>query len=132
MRRLVDRVVCPTTRRRRMRRIAHVIAALPMAAAVLAGPLVAPPARADVGQMTVVSEDPVNWTPHVLDGSVAAIAVAESAVVVGGNFSLIQDSRSRRTFRQPFLFAFDRRSGGLSNWSPNLDGVVNAVAPGPD
>jgi hypothetical protein len=80
----------------------------------------------------VVSVDPVNWTPHVLDGTVNGVAIVGSTVVVGGNFGQIEDAGTRRTFRQRYLFAFDRRSGAITTFGPDLDGAVTAVAAGPD
>lgn len=112
-----------------MRRM--VTAALSVAA-VLAGLLVARPAQADFGQWGVVSPYPANWTPHVLDGTVNGIAIVGSVVVVGGDFSQIEDARTGHTYGQQYLFAFDRRSGAIVNFAPNLDGPVNAVATGPD
>jgi hypothetical protein len=103
-----------------------------VSAAVLAGLMMTPPAQADFHQWGVVSVDPVNWTPHVLDGTVTGIAIVGSVVVVGGDFSRIQDTRSGRTFRQPYLFAFDRRSGSITNFGADLDGPVSAMAAGPD
>jgi hypothetical protein len=101
-------------------------------AVIMAGLLTAPPAQADFGQWGVVSVDPVNWTPHVLDGTVSGVAIVGSVVVVGGDFGQIQDAGSGRMYRQAYLFAFDRNSGSVLNFWPGLDGVVNAVAAGPD
>jgi hypothetical protein len=98
----------------------------------MAGLVVGPPAQADFHQRGVVSVDPVNWTPHVLDGTVNGVAVVGSVVVVGGDFAQIEDARSGRTFRQRYLFAFDRRSGAITDFSPSLDGAVTAMAAGPD
>jgi hypothetical protein len=111
------------------------IAAVALAAVTAVGvaaPIGAPPAHADVWQAGVVSVDPVNWTPHVLDGTVSAMAVVGDTVVVGGDFREIEDVHSRRTFHQPYLFAFDRRTGALRDFGPDLDGPVNTVAAGPD
>jgi hypothetical protein len=80
----------------------------------------------------VVSTDPVNWTPNVLDGDVRAVAVVGNAVVVGGDFKRIGDAGNDRQGRRPYLFAFDRRNGTVLPFSPALDGAVNALAAGPD
>src|SRR5690242_5213570 len=104
-------------RRHPMRRI--VTAAL-SAAVVLAGLVLARPAQADFRQWGVVSADPVDWTPHVLNGSVTGAAIVGSVVVVGGTFGEVQDSRSGRSHRQRYLFAFDRSSGAIADFGPDL------------
>jgi hypothetical protein len=115
-----------------MRRNAPITAVLSVAAAVLAGLAMAPSAQADFHQWGVVSVDPVNWTPHVLDGTVNGVAVVGSVVVVGGDFAQIEDARTHRPYRQRYLFAFDRHSGAITDFGPDLDGAVTAVAAGPD
>jgi hypothetical protein len=90
------------------------------------------PAHADMHQSRVVSPDPVNWTPNVLDGTVNAIAAVGDAIVVGGDFQRIEEANGRDAVRRPYLFAFDRGSGRLLNFWPDLDGPVNALAAGPD
>src|SRR5437762_1265549 len=52
--------------------------------ALLAGLAATAPALADQAQSAVVSADPVDFTPHVLDGTVRAIAVVGDTVVVAG------------------------------------------------
>jgi WD40 repeat protein len=88
------------------------------------------PARADLGQPRVVSDNPVDWTPHVLDGTVWAMAVVGDTVVVGGSFSTVADSGRHRTYARRNLFAFDLRSGEVRSWAPSLDGPVYALAAG--
>ncbi|GAA1736059.1 delta-60 repeat domain-containing protein [Luedemannella helvata] len=90
------------------------------------------PGYADIHQPAVVSEDPVDWTPNVLDGQVNAIAVVGSTVVVGGNFARIAEAGSRQSYYQPYIFAFDSSTGRLVDFRPNLDGPVNSLVAGPD
>ena len=42
------------------------------------------PAEADQAQATIVSPNPVDWTPHVLDGTVWTMAAVGHVMVVGG------------------------------------------------
>jgi len=108
----------------------RLIAAAALVAAGLAGVL---PALADVAQPTVVSADPVDFTPHALDGTVRAIAVVGPTVVVGGTFSSVADEDGLRGVRRPYLFAFDAQTGALRrSFAPALDGSVYALAAGPD
>lgn len=53
-------------------------------------------ATADIAQPSVVSANPVNNTPHVLDGTVRAIAVVGNLVVVGGNFEEVREAAAAR------------------------------------
>jgi hypothetical protein len=80
----------------------------------------------------VVSANPVNWTPNVLDGEVRAIAVVGNAVVVGGDFRRIGDAAMDRQGQRPYLFAYNRSTGAVLPFAPALDGPVSALAAGPD
>ncbi|GAA1769161.1 PKD domain containing protein [Luedemannella helvata] len=100
-------------------------------AATLAVTWAGAPAHADTRQPAVVSADPVDWTPHVLDGTVRAVARLGSVIVVGGDFGWVQDARTGRARRQPYLFAFHARTGALLPFRPRLDGPVLALAAGP-
>jgi beta-propeller uncharacterized protein DUF5122 len=89
------------------------------------------PATADLAQPTVVSENPVDYTPHVLDGTVWAMAVVGNTVVVGGSFTSVADSSRRHTFSRHDIFAFDLRDGTIRSFAPQVDGPVYALAAGP-
>nr|WP_062340649.1 delta-60 repeat domain-containing protein [Herbidospora sakaeratensis] len=92
--------------------------------------LVATPAWAGIRHPSVVSPNPVNHTPHVLDGIVNAFALVGNTVVVGGEFSSVKSGTS--TLRRTNLFAFDLTTGRISPFAPFLDGAVNALAAGAD
>ncbi|MDQ7909593.1 delta-60 repeat domain-containing protein [Phytohabitans sp. ZYX-F-186] len=106
----------------------RLFAAAVVTAATLAGVV---PAVAQVAQPAVVSADPVDWTPHVLDGTVHAIAVVGDTVVVGGTFSTLATTAGAR-YRQDYLFAFGATDGRLRRFAPRLDGPVYSLAAGPD
>src|ERR1041385_3259193 len=99
-------------------------------AALLASFVVALPALADVAQSTVVSADPVDQTPHILDGTVRAIAIVGTSVVVGGDFTTVTDSTGAQHYRRVCLFAYDLASGRVLDLAPAIDGPVYALAPG--
>lgn len=81
----------------------------------------------------VVGEQPVQWTPHVLDGSVKDILRIGDTVVVAGEFERISDSDGARTHHRRNLFAFRHGSGEiLSRFTPSVDGTVTSLAEGPD
>jgi hypothetical protein len=79
----------------------------------------------------VVGADPVDHTPHVLDGIVNAFALVGDTVVVGGRFSQVREAGGRETLHRANLFAFDVRTGRvLPDFTPLLNGPVYALAPG--
>ncbi|HEY8473343.1 MAG TPA: delta-60 repeat domain-containing protein [Natronosporangium sp.] len=98
-------------------------------AALLVGVL---PAHADREQPRVVSEHPVDWTPHLLDGTVYAITTVGDTVVVGGSFTAATDAARRVRYDRQYLLAFRAGDGRVSRFQARLDGPVHALAPGPD
>jgi hypothetical protein len=60
-----------------------------LSAAVLVGLLAQPGSAVNVPQAVVVSSNPADWTPHVLDGKVAAIVQVGDKIVAGGSFTKI-------------------------------------------
>ena len=90
------------------------------------------PAAADLAQSQVVSADPVDFTPHVLDGTVWTMAVVGDTVVVGGAFTKVTDSSRRQTFARHNIFAFGLHDGTIRPFAPIVDGAVYALAAGAD
>ncbi|MEV4411938.1 PKD domain containing protein [Catellatospora sp. NPDC049609] len=78
-----------------------------------------------------VDEDPADWTPHILDGEVHALAVVGDTVVVGGDFTRVADAVLEQEHEREHLFAFDLRTGEVLDFAPELDGVVLSLTPGP-
>jgi Domain of unknown function (DUF5122) beta-propeller len=84
-------------------------------------------------QPNVVSADPVDFTPHVLDGSVLAIASVGSRTYVGGTFTTVVNAGTSAQLPRNYLFAFDRTTGRvLDTYTPALNGAVESIAPAPD
>src|SRR3712207_24974 len=104
------------------------VAAMLVAAAGLAGVV---PASADPAHPVVVSTNPVDYTPHILDGTVWAITVVGDTVVVGGSFSQVTDSTGQRRYARKNLFAYGLRDGVIRPFAPVVDSAVYALAPGP-
>jgi hypothetical protein len=90
------------------------------------------PAAADLGQPSVVSADPVDFTPHVLDGTVWSLALVGDTVVVGGSFTKVTDASRRRTLARRNIFAYGLRDGQIRAFAPSVDGVVYSLASGGD
>lgn len=83
-----------------------------------------------VGHQSVVTDNPVNWTPHVLDGQVYGMAVVGDKVVVGGRFTTVQNAGSQNQLTRRNIFAFDRDTGKVvGSFEPKIDGTVYDVAP---
>jgi hypothetical protein len=93
----------------------------------------AAPAQAQSAALTkVVSQNPVDTTPHVLDGKVQAIAPVGSSMVVGGAFNTIRDANTSAQIAQPNLFAFDASTGRIvKTFHPSVDGSVETAVAGP-
>jgi hypothetical protein len=109
-----------------MRRRLFVAAAL----LALVGAAGTVPAAADIAQTKVVSTDPVDVTPHVLDGTVWAVAVVGDAVVVGGSFTKVTDSTGTKTYNRRNIFAYGLNDGAVRGFAPTVDGPVYALAAG--
>jgi hypothetical protein len=76
----------------------------------------------------VVSENPADWTPHVLGGRVSAIVQVGNRMVVGGNFSRVREPGRGELVRRN-LFAFDASSGIIDRgFAPDPDGHVEGLA----
>ena len=106
-----------------------------LAAALLAVVAVAGgahPAAADLAQPGVVSANPVDFTPHVLDGTVWTMAVVGDTVVVGGAFTKVADSSRKQTYARKNVFAFGLNDGSIRSFAPSVDGAVYALAAGAD
>jgi hypothetical protein len=100
------------------------------AATLLAALAAALPAAADLAQPAHVQSNPVDFTPHVLDGEVRALALVGETVVVGGDFTAVSDSSGRIQYPRSNVFAYELRTGRVLGFAPRLDGPVLALAPG--
>jgi PKD repeat protein len=102
----------------------------------LAGSLVVPgsPAHAvQVGQDQLVSDDPANFTPNVLDGSVKSIQQFGEIILIGGDFSQIQSRDGTTTYSRHNLAAFNATTGEISTaFAPDPDGEVTTIIPSGD
>lgn len=88
----------------------------------------APAAAVQAPHDRVVSADPADFTPHVLNGRVNAIVVVGSTVVVGGSFKEVQEPGGQIVARKN-LFAFDSTTGALSTaFRPGINGKVFTLA----
>jgi hypothetical protein len=107
--------------------------ALP-SAAVLVGLLAQPGAAVNVPQAAVVSANPADWTPHVLDGKVDAIVQVGDTMVAGGLFTRVANAATPATaIPRSNIFAFDATTGVVDTaFASVLDGEVESLAMAPD
>lgn len=106
--------------------------------AVVAPVLLASPALAlGYAQAGVVSANPVDYTPNVLDtangnGMVLAIAPVGNVVYVGGNFTTVRNAGTSANITRNYLFAFDRTTGKVTTFAPAVNGIVQTIMAAPD
>jgi hypothetical protein len=99
-------------------------------AAVVAG--MALPVAGQPAQSHVVSDNPVDWTPHVLDGTVYSLTSAGSLVVAGGDFTGVSDPSGGQVFGRGGVFGWDSTTNAITGLHVDVDGPVYAVQAGPD
>ncbi|WP_020576111.1 PKD domain-containing protein [Actinopolymorpha alba] len=103
--------------------------ALALVCALVPAALAATPASAvQTPQPKVVSDDPVNWTPHVLDGRVKAIVQAGDTVILGGAFTQVSSADGATILNRSNIVAFNAKTGAISTtFAPQVDGEVTAL-----
>lgn len=103
-------------------------------AATLAPSLPAGPAAAvQVAHDRVVSANPADITPRVLDGTISSIVTAGDTVIVAGTFTQVQTADGLLTLPRTRVFSFNHRTGAIdTRFAPVVDGEVNALALAPD
>ncbi|WP_237706793.1 PKD domain-containing protein [Kribbella flavida] len=114
------------------RRVCAVVLAIVTAITVWLVPAQAGQA-VQVPQDRVVSEDPANFTPNVLDGSVKSIVQVGNTILIGGLFTQIQAAAGGPVLARRNLAAFDATTGAISTgFAPNPDGEVTTIIPSGD
>ena len=84
-------------------------------------------------QTRLVSDNPANFTPHVLDGEVNAIIQVGNTMVVGGNFTQVQAASGGGAVARTNIFAFNATTGALNTtFAPTLNGEVTSLVAAPD
>ena len=113
----------------RVSRLAAVAAVL--ATAALVGPQAA---VGDTAHPKLVSRDPANFTPNVLDDGVShsavhALAQSGTTMYAGGLFQKVTDYAGNQHTRSNIM-AFDATNGAMSEtFQPNVNGQVWAIEP---
>ncbi|WP_432949219.1 PKD domain-containing protein [Kribbella sp. CA-253562] len=84
-------------------------------------------------QSTIVSADPVDWTPHALNGEVHALIQVGNRVIVGGTFTTIRSATSSAQISRRSIFAYNATTGALdSTFLPTVNGSVDTLVASAD
>lgn len=90
-----------------------------------------------IAQPTIVSADPVNFTPNVEDDavvghtSVDAFAQLGSTMYAGGAFHLVQNAARNTSYTRNNVMSFNATTGAMTSFAPNVNGrVFGLVASG--
>ena len=76
----------------------------------------------------IVNEDPANFTPHILNGTVYSIVQVGNLVVVGGNFTQVRQTTSSPIITRNRVMAFNATTGVIStSFNPNPNNTVYKV-----
>ncbi len=82
----------------------------------------------EMTQTVIVNPDPVNNTPHVMNGRVLQFARIGNTIYVAGSFTRVQRSSGGPVLDRTNVFAFDVNTGAISTtWTPRVDGEVNSL-----
>jgi hypothetical protein len=115
-----------TPRVRRRALVAGVLLAVGLAAGTL------PAGAVNPTQSAIVTDDPANFTPQVMDGRLLSITKVGNTMVVGGTFTTVRAPGGTNQSR-PYLMAFNAATGAMSTtFLPVLDGSVDVVVAHPD
>ena len=76
----------------------------------------------------VVNTNPLDTTPHILDGNTQAVVDLGSKVIVGGKFTQVKRWNQPTVFTRNNIFAYDKATGAIdTTFVPQLDGQVTAM-----
>jgi PKD domain len=107
-------------------------AALAVLVTSLAGAVAAasPAGAVQTAQASIVSANPADFTPNVLDGQVNAIVQIGNEIVIGGTFTQVQQvGAGQPVLTRDHVAAFDASTGVVSStFAPAFDGVQGVLS----
>lgn len=83
---------------------------------------------------TLVSPNPRNWTPDVLDGRILSLVEVGDRIVAAGTFSQVREKGDGKpTLSRTNVFSFDPTDGTVDpGFAPVVDDEVQVALPAPD
>lgn len=108
--------------------------ALAASAFVLLGPSVLPAQAVNADHVDrVVSANPADNTPHVMNGSVIAITQVGNKIIAAGTFTSVSPAGTFASTGDDLarnrIFAFDATTGAIdTGFDPNIAGAVNSLS----
>jgi PKD repeat protein len=118
-----------------MRKIVRILVSMGMTLGV-AGLVLTPSGAAlavQTPQDRLVSPLPASWTPSAVDGSVQSIVQIGNTMVMGGDFTQVEEAGSTTVLSRPNILAFNATTGALSTtFLPQIDGMVEVLLPSAD
>ena len=92
------------------------------------GVTASPASAVQVHQARIVSADPADYTPDILNGQVNAVVVVGDTVIAGGRFQWVAEP-GQTAENYPNIVAFSATTGQISTaFHPEIDGEVLALA----
>ncbi len=117
-----------STRRGAVATIALAVALLATGLGALGAPRPASAAPPPASHGALVDPNPIDHTPHVLDGRTEAVLDLGSRVVVGGTFTRVKRWNQPGELARPYLFAYDKATGTVDTaFLPAPNGRVSAL-----
>jgi len=111
----------------RARRVATAtLSATAAGATVLA--MAGPASAVNAPHSSVVSTNPADFTPHVMNGSVQSIVQIGNKIVAAGTFTTVRQTPTSADIVRNRIFAFDATTGLIDGaFNPNLSGSANSL-----
>lgn len=80
----------------------------------------------------LVSANPANYTPQILDGQVLAIVEVGDRIILGGDFTQVQNNPDGAVLTRNYILAFDKHTGVVDDgFVPQVNAPVRALAQAP-
>lgn len=114
--------------------IKKIMGAVAALALLITGWMATPASAVQTPQPKLVSDNPANWTPNVLDGQVESIVQVGNRIVVGGTFTQVQEAGSGKpVLNRSGVFSFNATTGVIdAGFAPSFDAAIKVVVPAGD
>ena len=81
-------------------------------------------------QSRVVSTNPADNTPHVVDGNINKFALMGNTMYAGGTINTVREQGRATVFTRHNIMAFNPATGAVLPFAPNINGQVWSIQPG--